>query len=102
METTKIVFNQKKLDISCELVRALAHPLRLKILEFIDQHQRINVNRIYHNLDIEQSITSQHLKVLRMAHLVQAEREGKFIHYTLNYRKLEIAQTAIDHFCGRP
>jgi hypothetical protein len=37
-----------------------------------------------------------------MAGLVFAERNGKFIHYTLNYQTLEVAQTAIDHFYGRP
>jgi ArsR family transcriptional regulator len=102
MNRTKVTFNREKLDLSCEIVRALAHPLRLKILEFIDQNRRINVNKIYNTLQIEQSITSQHLRILRMAGLVFAERNGKFIHYTLNYPTLEIAQTAIDHFYGRP
>ncbi len=101
MNQTKVTFNNEQLAISCEIVRALAHPLRLKILEFIDQHRRINVNKIYNTLRIEQSITSQHLRILRLAGLVHAEREGKFIHYSIDYGKIEIAQTAIDHFYGR-
>ncbi len=102
MNRTKVTFNHEKLQLSCEIVRALAHPLRLKILEFIDKHRRINVNKIYGTLKIEQSITSQHLRILRMAGLVHAERNGKFIHYTLDYNKIEVAQNAIDHFYGRP
>jgi len=102
MNRTKVTFNHEKLNTSCEIVRALAHPLRLKILEFIDENRRINVNKIYNTLQIEQSITSQHLRILRLAGLVFAERSGKFIHYTLNYPALEVAQTAIDHFYGRP
>jgi len=102
MNRTKVTFNHEKLDLSCEIVRALAHPLRLKILEFIDQHRRIHVNRIYNTLQIEQSITSQHLRILRLAGLVHAERDGKFIHYSLNYPRLEVAETAINHFYGRP
>ncbi len=102
MNRTKVTFNHEKLELSCEIVRALAHPLRLRIIQFIDQHRRINVNKIYNTLKIEQSITSQHLRILRMAGLVEAEREGKFIHYSLNYPALEVAQTAIDHFYGRP
>ncbi len=101
MNRTKVTFNNEKLQLSCEIVRALAHPLRLKILEFIDTHRRINVNKIYNTLKIEQSITSQHLRILRLAGIVHAERDGKFIHYTLDYEKIQTAQTAIDHFYGR-
>ncbi len=101
MNRTKVAFDNEKLQLSCEIVRALAHPLRLRILAFIDQNRRINVNKIYGTLKIEQSITSQHLRILRMAGLVHAERSGKFIHYTLNYTRIEVAQTAINHFYGR-
>ena len=102
MNRTKVTFNHDQLNMSCEIVRALAHPLRLKILEFIDRNHKINVNKIYNTLRIEQSITSQHLRILRLAGLVHAERDGKFIHYSVNYPKVEIAQVAIDHFYGRP
>lgn len=101
MNRTKVTFNQEKLQQSCEIARALAHPLRLRILEFIDQNRRINVNKIYNSLRIEQSITSQHLRILRLAGIVHAERDGKYIHYTLDYRVLEMAQNAIDNFYGR-
>ena len=101
MNRTKVTFNQEKLNLSCEIVRALAHPLRLKILEFIDENRRINVNKIYHTLKIEQSITSQHLRILRLAGLVHAERDGKYIHYSLNYPSIEVAENAINHFYGR-
>ena len=59
MKGTKVTFDNEKLHYSSELMRALAHPLRLKILEFIDTNKSINVNKIYSNLDLEQSITSQ-------------------------------------------
>lgn len=98
MKRTKVAFNHEKLQVSSEIMRALAHPLRLKILEFIDQHKKINVNRIYNNLKIEQSITSQHLKILRFAGIVNAERKGKYIHYTIDYDKIENASQALRNF----
>ena len=49
MRGTKVTFDNDKLHYSSELMRALAHPLRLKILEFIDSHKSINVNKIYSN-----------------------------------------------------
>lgn len=101
MRKTKVTFNNEKLQVSSELMRALAHPLRLKIIEFIDKNEHINVNKIYKNLQLEQSITSQHLKILRLADVVNARREGKLVHYTLNYPILSNAQRAVNNFLGK-
>lgn len=98
MRKTKVVFNNEKLQVSSELMRALAHPLRLKILEFIDKHGTINVNKIYNTLKLEQSITSQHLRILKGAGVVSSIRDGKFIKYTIEYPIIERAQNAVNNF----
>lgn len=98
MRKAKVTISDDKLQVSSNILRALAHPLRMKILEFIDQNDQINVNKIYNTLKLEQSITSQHLRILRMAGLVNTERDGKFIHYSLDYDKLANAVDAIDSF----
>ena len=99
MRKAKVInINDEKLQVSSNILRALAHPLRLKILEFIDENDVINVNKIYNTLKLEQSITSQHLRILRLAGLVVTERDGKFIHYKLDYDKLSNAMGAIDSF----
>jgi len=98
MKKTTVRFNIEKLQYSAELVKALAHPLRLKILEYIDSQGVINVNKIYSTLKIEQSVTSQHLKLLRGAGVVKAQKEGKFVHYNINYDVLHRAQKAVNNF----
>jgi len=98
MKGTKVVFNGEKLNYSCELMRALAHPLRLKILEFIDQQGAINVNKIYRALQIEQSITSQHLKIMKMAGVVNATKDGKFVTYAIDYDVVSRAEKAVNRF----
>jgi len=98
MEPNKVNIDQQSLATSSEVLRALAHPLRMRILAFIDQQEEINVNRIYSSLGLEQSITSQHLRILRSAGLVVTERHGKFIHYRLSYGKLSATKAAIDRF----
>jgi ArsR family transcriptional regulator len=98
MRKAKVSINNEKLQVSSDILRALAHPLRLKILQFIDQNDVINVNKIYNTLKLEQSITSQHLRILRMAGLVETEREGKFIHYKVDYDKIANTVSAIGSF----
>lgn len=101
MRETKVVFNNDKLQMSCELMRALAHPLRLKILEYIDRKGTTNVNSIYNTLKIEQSITSQHLRIMRLAGVIHAERDGKFVHYTINYPIVKRAELAVNRFLSK-
>ncbi len=98
MGKTKLTFNVERLQYSVNVLYAVAHPLRLQIMEYIDKHGEINVNRIYRALNLEQSITSQHLKVLRLAGVVHANRDGKYVLYRLDYPTLERVQFAIDNF----
>lgn len=98
MRKAKVKINNESLQKSSEILRALAHPLRMQILEFIDTHKTINVNKIYNTLKLEQSITSQHLRILRVAGIVITEREGKFIHYTIDYPKIAHVVKAINNF----
>ena len=98
MRKTKVSINHEQLHDSSEVLRALAHPLRMRIMEFIDQNERVHVNKIYNTLNLEQSITSQHLRILRLADLVETDRDGKFIHYSINYDKVGRAVEAINRF----
>lgn len=98
MRKANVKIDNANLATSAEVLRALAHPLRMQILEFIDEHKSINVNKIYNTLKLEQSITSQHLRILRNAELVETNRDGKFIHYTVNYNKIAHIVKSINGF----
>lgn len=101
MKKATVRFNIEKLQYSAILVKALAHPLRLKILEYIDSQGVINVNKIYSSLQIEQSVTSQHLSLLKMAGVVDSRKEGKFVHYEINYDIVAKAERAVNNFLGK-
>ena len=79
-------------------IKALSHPLRLSIIAFIDKHGEINVNKIYRSLKLEQSITSQHLKMLRMAELVKYRRDGKKIFYSVHYPNVRRLMNLVKRF----
>lgn len=83
----------EKVKVSLELMQAIAHPLRLNILNLIDRHQEINVGDIYKALKIEQALASQQLRILRTTGLVETRREQKFVYYRLNYPRIQLACT---------
>lgn len=93
-KNVKTKFSADNLKIASEIMRALAHNKRLHILAFIAHHEPVCVNDIYTGLRLEQSVTSQHLRVLRMANLVSTSRNGKFVYYHLNNDHLHKAVEA--------
>ena len=76
------------------VLRALNHKLRQQLLKLIEEEKKITVTEIYVRLRLEQSVASQHLAILRKAGIVNTERDGKFIFYTVNYKRIE----EISHF----
>lgn len=61
----------------------ISHPLRLRILEYLDVFGSSSVSAITKALGEEQVIVSQSLKKMRDAHLVKTNRKGIFIYYTI-------------------
>lgn len=71
------------------ILRAVNHSLRQQLLKLLHQHGKMTVTEIYKKLRLEQSVTSQHLAILRRAGFVNTDREGKFIFYSVNYQRLK-------------
>lgn len=71
------------------VLRALNHKLRQQLIKLIDEEKKITVTEIYVRLRLEQSVASQHLAILRKAGIVNTERDGKFIFYTVNYKRID-------------
>ncbi len=87
-----------KLRLVSATMRALSHPLRLQMLQLLDAEAGACVRTIYQTLAIEQSVASQHLRVLRLADLVMQERRGKFTFYNVNYNKVKRSKLAASKF----
>ena len=61
----------------------IAHPLRLRLLEYIDVNGPSSVSTLAKAINEEQMIVSQSLKKLRDANLVKTKRKGIFIYYDI-------------------
>lgn len=66
-----------------ELFRTLGHPVRIRVLELLQDGPR-PVHELIANIDVEPSNMSQQLAVLRRAGLVTSSREGSTVLYTLS------------------
>ncbi len=89
----QIVIVASELKKAANVLRAINHKLRQQILKVIDENKNITVTDIYVKLRLEQSVASQHLAILRASNIVNTERDGKYIYYTVNRERLaEVAE----------
>ncbi|MCB9235935.1 MAG: helix-turn-helix transcriptional regulator [Bacteroidia bacterium] len=91
MENTvniKDKLNKKELDRAASMLRAIAHPVRITIIDLLEKGKRLPVKDIHESLNLEQAVASHHLGILRSKGVLQAERVGKNIFYSLKYERI--------------
>ena len=86
-------------DGSAELLRAIAHPVRLQILCAI-KDEELAVSQIEEVTRIAQPGLSQQLAILRKANLVVTRRDGKQIFYKVNSERMLGASELLDALAG--
>jgi ArsR family transcriptional regulator, virulence genes transcriptional regulator len=97
-ETVKMDYhNVKKAAL---VLRALNHKLRQQIIALIEENGKLTVTEIYVKMRLEQSVASQHLAILRKAGIVETERDGKFIFYTVSKKRITEINGFVENLVG--
>ena len=85
---------EEQLQRSAEVLRGMAHPIRLGIVELLNEaNGSLSVTKIYTKLDLAQPIVSHHLGVLRNVGVVTKEQLSRFVYYTLSK---DVIKSAMD------
>jgi ArsR family transcriptional regulator len=71
------------LKASSQLLKALADPVRLRILHLLLDAEEICVCHIHDALELPQPTVSRHLAYLRRHGLVTGRKEGQWVYYRL-------------------
>jgi ArsR family transcriptional regulator, arsenate/arsenite/antimonite-responsive transcriptional repressor len=82
------------LDVSIELFKAFADPVRLRLLNLLAGGE-VCVCHLHSALDLPQSTVSRHLAYLRKRGLVIGRKEGLWVHYRLAKPAGELHRTLI-------
>jgi DNA-binding transcriptional ArsR family regulator len=83
----KTKIDSEKLETAASRLRAIAHPMRIAIIELLEQ-KPLSVTEIYTELKIEQAAASHHLNVLKNKGMLVSRRRGKQIFYSLRNHAL--------------
>lgn len=83
MSGLKVRLEKKKLERAAYVLKCVAHPVRISIIDLLQQGERLTVSELQSILEIEQSLLSHHLTNMRDKGVVDMQREGKNVYYFL-------------------
>ncbi len=92
--------NEKIAEHTVEVLKAIAHPVRLQIVELL-QAEEMCVGDIAENLGGKQAITSQQLNMMKARGVLSCRRDGARVYYRIENRNvIKLLDCIYDH-CER-
>ncbi len=92
MGATKTDQFSKRENEMAQLFKALAHPARIAIVEYLLSVDTCICGDIVDHLPLAQPTVSQHLKELKQADVIQGSVEGTAICYCINEKTMQKIQ----------
>jgi len=87
--------NIEKFNDSAELLKVVAHPVRLALVKFMIENGPLNVTSLYEEFGMPQSTVSQHLSKLKSVKVISGIRKGLEIYYEVKDKRVETILDAI-------
>jgi len=72
------------LERAAQILRMLAHPQRLRIIEILERSQDVPVHALMAETGFPQAVVSQHLNQMRRIGLLSARRHGREMRYSIS------------------
>ena len=82
------LLDSEKLESVAFILKTIAHPLRIGIVDLLNKHEEQSVNEICEKLGSEQSLTSHHLQNMKLKGILGSRRDGKNIYYHLRVKEV--------------
>jgi DNA-binding transcriptional ArsR family regulator len=87
-EVNNIQINKEKFEKAAYILKAIAHPTRLAIIQLLEQEEHLSVNEICEILNCEQSLLSHHLINMKLRGILQSHKDGLNMYYSLKEREV--------------
>jgi DNA-binding transcriptional ArsR family regulator len=95
METLAL-HNKEKLEKAAFILKTVAHPTRLAIIDLLNQ-KPMNVNELSRMIDCEQSLLSHHLTNMKLRGILSSQKEGQNVYYALKEKDVVKLIVCIEH-----
>ena len=98
-QMTSTDLNPESLEKAANMLKAIAHPIRISIVSCLEDGKKRTVTEIHKQLGIEQSTASHHLVILKDRGVLASKREGKNTWYFLKHENLRNILNCVSECC---
>ena len=96
-----LITNEEDILLASRSLKAMAHPLRLKILCILGGSSEVSVQDIVEQVGTSQSNISQHLSILRDKGILASRKDANKVYYRIGDQKiLQLISSLRDAFCS--
>ena len=78
----------QRLENAAKILKAIAHPVRIAMIDLLHDGKKKSVTEIYEALKMEQAVASHHLSILKDRGVLINNRDGKRMLYSLKHDKI--------------
>ncbi|GGD60067.1 transcriptional regulator [Emticicia aquatilis] len=96
-EANDIKINKEKYEKAAYILKAVAHPTRLAIIQLLDIQDNLTVNEICETLECEQSLISHHLINMKLRGILKSQKDGLNVYYSLKQREITKLLSCIEN-----
>ena len=85
-----------KYETRTNVLKALAHPARLKLVDLLAEHEEVCVCDLTEEIGMDMSTVSRHLTQLKNAGIVESDKRGQMVFYRLRVKCLKSLFSCIE------
>jgi len=89
----------ENLEKAANMLKAMAHPIRISIMGYLEDGKKRTVTEIHRQLGIEQSTASHHLVILKDRGVLASKRDGKNTWYFLKHQNFKAILNSVSECC---
>lgn len=94
------IMETSDIENTARVLKCLGHPLRLRILDLLEQKNEATVTEVHEALDVGQAVASQHLTMMQDKGILARRKEGVHVFYRIgDERALKVLACVRESAC---
>lgn len=89
----------EKLQSAINMLKVIAHPVRLAILDLLTENKRMTVLEIQNIMNLEQAIASQQITLMEDKGVLKSEKIGRNKYVSLRFPKMKNIVICLENCC---
>lgn len=91
--------DSEKIMMAVNMLRVIAHPVRLAVVDLLSVNAKMTVLEIQESLNIEQAVASQHLTLMEDKGVLKSEKVGRNKYVSLRFPHMKNIIDCLENCC---